>query len=430
MSRFHASRLPAATTALVHVALGGFTSLCGVASATRGGLRGKARHELESSNSNLSLTAFDLVVIYDKKKQGHGRSGTDSASIGTSLETDAASFFELNAQKKEDAKSANAQKFEQTQKTAGRGEGEQSAAGTVGGMMADKADAHWKGDGLETTSIDAKLMYTVFDDCKAADQACTVTTTAPPGSQPSSPGTTKSGKCMAYYGYYTNGGNAGNRTDSQPTPEPHGEMYCEALPSSVLGTPAEKEKGDGKEFPFLSGSTADMSGASADLRGPTKPWLHEGKEAKPIEASLKFAISNDCKSIDQECVLDSKDPSKKGKCVAYYGYYSNGQNPDDKKYHPTTQIHGMLYCEDVPALFAAPAKGPEDDQKPDGPEAESKGDAGKEKSSKKKTEDKNDKDKSSKGKTEDEEGTATRLAGISVVASLLPIGLAAASILQ
>ena len=132
----------------------------------------------------------------------------------------------------------------------------QSAAGPD--RMADKADAHWGGDGLETTSIDAKLMYTVFDDCKAADQACTVTTTAPPGSQPSSPGTTKSGKCMAYYGYYTNGGNAANWTDYHPTQEPHGELYCEALPSSVLGAPAEKEKGDEKEFPFLSGQTVDM----------------------------------------------------------------------------------------------------------------------------------------------------------------------------
>jgi len=395
MSRFHASRLPAATTALVHVALGGFNiSLCGVASATRGGgrLRGKARHELESSSANLTATAFDLVVIDDKKKQGYdSRGSSDSMSIVTSLEqADAASFLELNAEKKENAK---AQKLEMKH-TANREEGDQVRQGQNGAidwsspgvvwlndvnpMTPNDVIEPWLGEHLPGVSIDPQLNFTIWDDCKQVDQDCTVTTTPPPGGQPPATQNATKGRCAAYYGYMTNSehGESGKKYDV--TPEQHGELWCAGLPNSVLA-PGEKQKpavanlpkepdAPQKEEEQDQGDPMDMEGQNGstpeDVIGP---WLHADKKATKIDPAFKFTAWDYCKQLGQTCTCNTTmttPPSGydgvtppattppdavRGKCVVYAGYHTNGGRP-------TAQIHGNIFCEKnvaTDALLAA-----------------------------------------------------------------------------
>mmetsp|Transcript_27308 Transcript_27308/g.68857 ORF Transcript_27308/g.68857 Transcript_27308/m.68857 type:complete len:492 (-) Transcript_27308:295-1770(-) len=491
MSRFHASRLPAATTALVHVALGGFNiSLCGVASATRGGggLRGKARHELESSNSNLSLTAFDLVVIDDKKKQGYdSRGSSDSMSIVTSLEqADAASFLELNAEKKENAK---AQKLEMKH-TANREEGDQVRQGQNGAidwsspgvvwlndvnpMTPNDVIEPWLGEHLPGVSLDPQLSWTIWDDCKQVDQDCTVTTTPPPGGQPPATQNATKGRCAAYYGYMTNSEHdvtPGKKYDV--TPEQHGELWCAGLPNSVLA-PGEKQKpavanlpkepdAPQKEEEQDQGDPMDMEGQNGstpeDVIGP---WLHADKEATKIDPAFKFTVWDYCKQLGQTCTCNTTmttPPSGydgvtppattppdavRGKCVVYAGYHTNGGRP-------TAQIHGNMFCEKnvaTDALLAAEGTKQNDEGKTRSADGNGKTDANDkaddkkgesdallaEEGTKQKGEEKTPNANGigkpdAKEKADDKKGAATRV-GISVVALLLPMGLTAAAILQ
>eukprot|EP00392_Amoebophrya_sp_AT5.2_P011498 g11577.t1 len=296
MSRFHASRLPAATTALVHVALGGFNiSLCGVASATRGGgrLRGKARHELESSSANLTATAFDLVVIDDKKKQGYDSREHD-VTPGKKYDVTPEQHGELwcaglpnsvlaPGEKQKPAVANLPKEPDAPQKEEEQDQGDPMDMEGQNGSTPEDVIGPWLHADKEATKIDPAFKFTVWDYCKQLGQTCTCNTTmtTPPSGYDgvTPPATTPPdavrGKCVVYAGYHTNGG--------RPTAQIHGNIFCEknVATDALLAAEGTKQKDEGKTRSADGNGKTDAKDKADDKKGESDALLAaEGTKQK------------------------------------------------------------------------------------------------------------------------------------------------------
>eukprot|EP00392_Amoebophrya_sp_AT5.2_P004683 g4691.t1 len=304
MSRFHASRLPAATTALVHVALGGFNiSLCGVASATRGGggLRGKARHELESSSANLTatLTAFDLVVIDDKKKQGHD--SREHGESGKKYDVTPEQHGELwcvglpnsvlaPGDKQKPAVANLPKEPDAPQKEEEKDQGDPMEG--QNGSTPEDVIGPWLHADKKATKIDPAFKFTAWDYCKQLGQTCTCNTT---GTTPPSgydgvtpPATTPPdavrGKCVVYAGCNTNGENP--QGEYRPTAQIHGNMFCEknVATDALLAAEGTKQNDEGKTRSADGNGKTDANDKADDKKGESDALLaEEGTKQKGEE---------------------------------------------------------------------------------------------------------------------------------------------------